>query len=83
MNSSFLTDLHNANISGVAYKNIKLKKKILAYFAVHDLATIAELSKEFNVSIPKINESISELMQEQLVKDYGKQTSSVGQVIAI
>lgn len=78
MNPNFLTDLHKANISGVAYKNIKLKKKILAYFAVHDLATIAELSKEFNVSIPKINESINELMQEKLVKDYGKQTSSVG-----
>ncbi|NGF55210.1 ROK family protein [Parapedobacter sp. SGR-10] len=78
MSSNFLTDLHNANISGVAYKNIRLKKKILAYFAVHELGTIAELSKEFNVSIPKINESINELIEESLVKDYGKQTSNVG-----
>lgn len=78
MAASFLTDLHKANISGVAYKNIKLKKKILAYFAMHQLATIAELSKEFNVSIPKINDSINELIEEKLVKDYGKQTSNVG-----
>lgn len=78
MNSSFLTDLHTANIGGVAYKNIKLKKQILAYFATHELGTIAELSKEFTVSIPKINESINELIEEKLVKDYGKQTSNVG-----
>lgn len=78
MGSNFLTDLHNANISGVAFKNIKLKKKILAYFASHELATIAELSKEFNISIPKINECITELIEEKLVKDYGKQTSNVG-----
>ncbi len=78
MSSNFLTDLHNANISGVAFKNIKLKKQILAYFAAYELGTIAELSKAFNVSIPKINESVNELIEEKLVKDYGKQTSSVG-----
>lgn len=78
MNSSFLADLHNENISGVAYKNIQLKKKILAYFALHDVATIADLSREFNISIPKINDSINELITENLVKDYGKQTSNIG-----
>lgn len=78
MSANFLTDLHNAHISGVAYKNIRLKKKILAYFATQELGTIAELSKTFNISIPKINESINELIEEKLVKDYGKQTSNVG-----
>jgi len=78
MSANFLTDLHNAHISGVAYKNIRLKKKILAYFATQELGTIAELSKAFNISIPKINESINELIEEKLVKDYGKQTSNVG-----
>jgi len=78
MSTNFLTDLHNANISGVAYKNIRLKKKILAYFASHEFGTIAEVSKVFNISIPKINESINELIEEKLVKDYGKQTSNVG-----
>src|SRR5690606_12493382 len=78
MTSNFFKDLHEANKNGVAYKNIKLKKKILAHFATHETATIAELSKTFNISIPKINESISELMQDKLVKDYGKTTSTVG-----
>lgn len=78
MISNFLTDLHSTNISGVAYKNIRLKKKILAYFAIQEFGTIAELSKEFNISIPKINESINELIEEKLVKEYGKQTSGVG-----
>lgn len=75
---NFLTDIHNENSSGVAYKNNRLKKKILAYFAVNDLGTIAELSKEFNISIPKINESVTELIEEKLVKDCGKSTSGIG-----
>lgn len=78
MGANFLTNLHNANISGVAFKNIKLKKKVLTYFATHELGTIAELSKEFNISIPKINECLNELIDEKLVKDYGKQTATIG-----
>lgn len=78
MTSNFFKDIHEANKNGVAYKNIRLKKKILAYFATKETATIAELSKEFNISIPKINESVTELIQDELVKDYGKTTSTVG-----
>lgn len=78
MTSNFFKDIHEANKNGVAYKNIRLKKKILAYFATRETATIAELSKEFNISIPKINESVTELIQDDLVKDYGKTTSAVG-----
>ncbi|MBD1428246.1 ROK family transcriptional regulator [Sphingobacterium litopenaei] len=78
MTSNFFKDIHEANKNGVAYKNIRLKKKILAYFATNETATIAELSKEFNISIPKINECVSELIEDELVKDYGKTTSAVG-----
>src|SRR5690606_37373466 len=78
MTSNFFKDIHEANKNGVAYKNIRLKKKILAYFVTRETATIAELSKEFNISIPKINESVTELIQDELVKDYGKTTSAVG-----
>jgi predicted NBD/HSP70 family sugar kinase len=78
MTSNFFKDIHEANKNGVAYKNIRLKKKILAYFATNETATIAELSKEFNISIPKINECVSELIEDELVKDYGKSTSAVG-----
>ncbi|MGN0002078.1 MAG: ROK family transcriptional regulator [Sphingobacterium composti] len=78
MTSNFFKDIHEATKNGVAYKNIRLKKKILAYFATNETATIAELSKEFNISIPKINECITELSEDELVKDYGKSTSAVG-----
>jgi predicted NBD/HSP70 family sugar kinase len=78
MTSNFFKDIHEANKNGVAYKNIRLKKKILAYFATNETAAIAELSKEFNISIPKINECVSELIADELVKDYGKTTSAVG-----
>ena len=74
----FLSAIHSTSVSGVAYKNIRLKKKILAYFATNGNSTIAELSKEFNISIPKINESITELIEEKLVKDYGKSTAGIG-----
>lgn len=78
MTSNFFKDIHEANKNGVAYKNIQLKKKIIAYFATNEKATIAELSKEFNISIPKINECVTELIADELVKDYGKTTSAVG-----
>lgn len=78
MKPNFLSAIHSTSITGVAYKNIRLKKKILAHFATNGNSTIAELSKEFNISIPKINESINELIEEKLVKDYGKSTAGIG-----
>ncbi|MGN5955162.1 ROK family transcriptional regulator [Sphingobacterium lactis] len=78
MTLNFLNEIQHGTNSGVAYKNIRLKKHILSYFAQNETATIAELSKEFNVSVPKINECISELIQDRLVKDYGKTTATVG-----
>lgn len=78
MKPNFLSVIHSTSTSGVAYKNIRLKKKILAFFAIKGNSTIAELSKEFNISIPKINESLTELIEEKLVKDYGKSSSSIG-----
>lgn len=78
MGYNFLTETHRANNGGVAYKNIRLKKQILAYFASNDAGTIAELSKAFHISIPKINESLTELIAESLVKDYGKSASHIG-----
>lgn len=78
MKLNFLSAIHTTSTSGVAYKNIRLKKKILSQFAIKGNSTIAELSKEFNISIPKINESITELIEERLVKDYGKSTAGIG-----
>lgn len=77
-NNSFLNDLYNEELSGVAYKNLQLKKHILSYFANHGNATIADLSKIMNVSSPKITELVTDLITAELVKDYGKTESAVG-----
>nr|WP_295867465.1 ROK family transcriptional regulator [uncultured Chitinophaga sp.] len=77
-NNSFLSDLYNEEITGVAYKNLQLKKSILSWFANQGSTTIADLSKVLNVSSPKIAELINELMEAGLVKDYGKTESTVG-----
>ncbi|GAA4320490.1 ROK family protein [Compostibacter hankyongensis] len=77
-NNSFFDDLRNEAITGVAYKNLSLKKQILIRFANTGNATIADLSKELNISTPKTAGLVTELLQDGLVKDYGKTESSIG-----
>ncbi|NSL88330.1 ROK family protein [Chitinophaga sp. Mgbs1] len=75
---SFLNELFNEDLSGVAYKNLQLKKSILSWFANQGNTTIADLSKMLNISSPKIAELINELINAGLVKDFGKTESTVG-----
>jgi len=74
----FLQQLHDPNFTGVAYKNLILKKSILAFFANEGNATLNELSKELNISTPKVNDLVTDLMAEGLVNDYGKINAGVG-----
>ncbi len=64
------------NASGVAYKNKSLKKAIITYLDGVANATVADLSKELNISTPKIINLINELIEDQLIKDYGKVDST-------
>lgn len=66
------------NASGVAYKNRILKRQIINFLDNTGSVTLAELSKELNVSTPKINSMIAELMEDGLIKDYGKEDSTGG-----
>lgn len=75
---TFFEELGNENISGVAYKNLNLKKKIIAWFANVGNATITDLSKELNASSPKVTNLLTELAQEGLIQDYGKIDSVSG-----
>lgn len=75
---TFFEELGNENISGVAYKNLNLKKKIIGWFANVGNATITDLSKELNASSPKVTNLLTELSQEGLVQDYGKIDSASG-----
>ena len=76
--NNFFEELRNNKLSGVAYKNLSLKKKMLGHFATAGNATLTELSKILKISTPKITVIITELIEAGLVKDYGKIGSNVG-----
>lgn len=75
---SFFAELENEGPSGVAQKNIALKKSIIAYFSRNGNSTIADLCAELGLSTPKINSVLTELIADELVKDYGKMQSRGG-----
>ena len=58
--------------SGSEYKNGLLKKSILAYLVTVEEATIADLSKELNISIPTATKLVSELKDDGYLTDHGK-----------
>lgn len=63
---------------GIGGKKSDPKKVILGHFANNGNTTIPDLSKELDVSVPKVTSLISELIQEGLIKDYGKIESTGG-----
>ena len=78
MAKSFFEELNSDNTTGVAYKNINLKKAVITYFANIGNATIADLCKELNLSIPKVTNLLNDLIQDGMVQDNGKIDSSGG-----
>ncbi|SMC43821.1 ROK family transcriptional regulator [Pedobacter africanus] len=78
MGKTFFEELNSENVTGVAYKNVSLKKNVLSYFAHVGNATIADLCKELNLSAPKVTALLSDLIQDGLIKDYGKVESTGG-----
>lgn len=75
---TFFNELSDENISGVAYKNVTIKKAIVAYFSKNGNSTIADLCGELGLSTPKINNVLNDLIAEGLVKDFGKLQSRGG-----
>ncbi|MBC3542080.1 ROK family transcriptional regulator [Rufibacter sediminis] len=78
MTKTFLEEMNSDIPSGVAFKNVNLKKKVISYFAHTGNATIAELGKELNLSVPKITSLLNDLIQDGLVQDHGKVDSTGG-----
>ncbi|MEB0263278.1 MULTISPECIES: ROK family transcriptional regulator [unclassified Mucilaginibacter] len=78
MGKTFFEELNNESATGVAYKNLNLKKSILGYFANVSDATIADLAKELNISVPKMTALLNDLIQDGIVQDYGKVESKSG-----
>ena len=75
---SFFKELNSENITGVAFKNINLKKAVISYFARKGNSTIADLCKELNLSAPKVTNLIGDLMEDKIVQDVGKTDSPGG-----
>jgi len=71
MNLSILLD-YPEDISLSALKLIKLKKSIIKRLTLTGVATIAELCKETDFSIPTVTKIISELIDEGIVFEEGK-----------
>jgi predicted NBD/HSP70 family sugar kinase len=75
---TFFEELNDENTSGVALKNIHLKKNIISFLCSNGSFTIADLCKEVNLSIPKVTTLIGELINDGLVEDLGKVESTGG-----
>jgi len=75
---TFFEEINSDVPPGVAFKNVNLKKKVISYFANIGNATIAELGKELNLSVPKITSILNDLIHDGLVKDHGKVDSTGG-----
>ncbi len=71
------------NTSGVLYKNKSLKRGIINHLDQNGQATITELGRELNTSVPKITSLINELIEDGLIKDNGKFDSTGGRRASI
>lgn len=69
--------------SGVALKNKSLKKDIINQLDEDGDLTIADLSRELNISTPKITSLVNELIEEGLLQDLGKMDSTGGRRASI
>ncbi|WP_432713570.1 ROK family transcriptional regulator [Pedobacter sp.] len=75
---TFFEELNDGNISGVAYKNIRLKKNIISHLCSFGNCTIADLCKELNISTPKVTSLVTELVNDGIVEELGKLDSTGG-----
>ena len=72
-----------SSATGVAFKNKSLKRAIINLLDGSDSVTVNDVSRELNISVPKAASLISELMQENLIRDYGKIDSRGGRKASV
>lgn len=66
-----LSQFNNSSLTGLAQKNLQLKKAIAVRF-LQGNTTIADLCDELSLSAPKVNGLLNELIEAGYVKEYGK-----------
>ncbi|MDR1200966.1 MAG: ROK family protein [Tannerellaceae bacterium] len=59
-------------------KNSLLKKRIIQYLIISGESSIADISKEIEMSIPTATKLVMELLEEEFVLDSGKQNTNGG-----
>ena len=72
MKQSFIDEIRSGS------KGASLKVEIIRYYILNGNNTIAELSKELNLSVPTVTKLVSELMEDGFVADFGKQETAGG-----
>lgn len=72
MNQALLTELAQGG------KTAQIKRQIISHFIEKGPATITELAKVLNLSVPTVTKFITELIQCKCIKDYGKLETSGG-----
>ena len=72
MNTKFLLSSDNNN------RNELLKKKIIHYYIANGDATIADLGREMDLSIPTVTKLVVELQDDGYILDFGKQETNGG-----
>ena len=72
MNGKLLSELEKGS------KNAQIKKRIINYYIENGDATIADLSKELDLSVPTTTKIIGEMTDDGFVIDYGKMETSGG-----
>lgn len=66
------------NMSAVEHKNVQLYKQLITILMIDDKKTITDLATELMVSVPKTTTILNDLIEEGIIKDFGKISSSVG-----
>lgn len=72
MNANFLITSDNSS------RNELLKKKIIHYYIANGDATIADLGREMDLSIPTITKLVTDLLDDEFILDFGKQDTNGG-----
>ena len=74
----FINRKEEQSQTGVLHKNNQIKRNIVAYLAINDGSTLAELSRHLHISIPTITKLVNELVAEGIITDNGKIETSGG-----
>ena len=70
--------INSNEVGGVAIKNKQLRKSALRLIDQTKAITITEIAKELNISVPKATDLVSSMVEENILKDEGKQDSTGG-----